>query len=171
MLYEVITRDFECARDSFIGTYRSESNPIGVENGKLSNSLLEGGIGCGALRTEIELVPGEEHRIIAIMGFADTTEEAVSLRTKFRTGSSVDSALADIQESWKAHLDLFACQIPDQQFATMVNVWNPYQCKTTFDWSRYISFYENGEGRGMGTRDSCHRITSYNVCYTKLLRL
>ncbi len=148
-------RDFECARDSFIGTYRSESNPIGVENGKLSNSLLEGGIGCGALRTEIELVPGEEHRIIAIMGFADTTEEAVRLRTKFRTGSSVDSALADIQESWKAHLDLFACQIPDQQFATMVNVWNPYQCKTTFDWSRYISFYENGEGRGMGTRDSC----------------
>jgi cellobiose phosphorylase len=36
----------------------------------------------------------------------------------------------------------------------MVNCWNQYQCKTTFDWSRYISFYENGEGRGMGTRDS-----------------
>ncbi len=36
----------------------------------------------------------------------------------------------------------------------MINVWNQYQCKTTFDWSRYVSFYETGIGRGMGFRDS-----------------
>jgi cellobiose phosphorylase len=36
----------------------------------------------------------------------------------------------------------------------MINVWSQYQCKTTFDWSRYVSLYETGIGRGMGFRDS-----------------
>ena len=36
----------------------------------------------------------------------------------------------------------------------MLNVWNPIQCRTTLYWSRFVSAYETGTGRGMGTRDS-----------------
>jgi cellobiose phosphorylase len=36
----------------------------------------------------------------------------------------------------------------------MLNVWNPIQCRTTLFWSRFVSAYETGTGRGMGTRDS-----------------
>lgn len=36
----------------------------------------------------------------------------------------------------------------------MVNIWNPYQCVTTFGVSRSASFFESGIGRGMGFRDS-----------------
>lgn len=35
-----------------------------------------------------------------------------------------------------------------------VNMWNQYQCKTTFNWSRFVSLYQLGLGRGMGIRDS-----------------
>ncbi len=36
----------------------------------------------------------------------------------------------------------------------MLNVWNQVQCRTTLYWSRFVSGYETGLGRGMGTRDS-----------------
>jgi cellobiose phosphorylase len=36
----------------------------------------------------------------------------------------------------------------------MLNVWNPIQCRATLFWSRFVSAYETGTGRGMGTRDS-----------------
>jgi cellobiose phosphorylase len=36
----------------------------------------------------------------------------------------------------------------------MLNVWNQIQCRATLFWSRFVSAYETGLGRGMGTRDS-----------------
>ena len=36
----------------------------------------------------------------------------------------------------------------------MVNIWNPYQCMVTFNFSRSASYFESGIGRGMGFRDS-----------------
>jgi cellobiose phosphorylase len=36
----------------------------------------------------------------------------------------------------------------------MINFWNQVQCRTTLYWSRFVSGYETGLGRGMGTRDS-----------------
>ena len=36
----------------------------------------------------------------------------------------------------------------------MVNIWNPYQCMTTFNLSRSASYFESGIGRGIGFRDS-----------------
>ena len=36
----------------------------------------------------------------------------------------------------------------------MLNFWNQVQCRTTLYWSRFVSGYETGMGRGMGTRDS-----------------
>ena len=37
---------------------------------------------------------------------------------------------------------------------TMLNVWHPYECRMTFNWSRFISYYERGVTRGFGFRDS-----------------
>ena len=62
--------------------------------------------------------------------------------------------LAAVKDTWRVYLSSYRVETPDANLNAMINTWNQYQCKTTFDWSRYISFYENGEGRGMGTRDS-----------------
>ena len=51
---------FEGDRDEFIGPYRSEENPIGLEQEALGNSLLKGGDPCFALQLELELKAGEE---------------------------------------------------------------------------------------------------------------
>ena len=36
----------------------------------------------------------------------------------------------------------------------MLNTWNQVQCRATLFWSRFVSAYETGLGRGIGTRDS-----------------
>ena len=51
---------YEGDRDEFIGPYRSEENPIGLEQEALGNSLLKGGDPCFALQLELELKAGEE---------------------------------------------------------------------------------------------------------------
>jgi cellobiose phosphorylase len=146
--------DYECARDRFLGVYRSESNPAGVENGKLTNSSLRGGNGCAALRCRITLRPGEEKEIITLLGFAIDLDEAKGYRERFSEGHMADAELEKVKSAWESYTETYCLRGPDPLFNAMVNCWNQYQCKTTFDWSRYISFYENGEGRGMGTRDS-----------------
>ena len=147
--------DHDCSRDKFIGMYNSESNPQGVINKKLSNSTLRGGIACAVLRTEIELGKGEERNITVVLGFAPDKTYATGIRKKYSKAGAFKPELEKVKQNWTNYLDTLQADTPDSEFNTMVNTWNAYQCKTTFDWSRYISFYENGEGRGMGTRDSC----------------
>lgn len=147
--------DYDCGRDAFLGMYQSETNPAGLRNEKLSNSVIRGGVACAALRTQIALAPGREDTITVSLGFAEDKKQAASLRDKYSNHDKVAGALSRVREVWSDYLGTFKAETPDEDFNTMVNVWNQYQCKTTFDWSRYISFYENGEGRGMGTRDSC----------------
>ncbi|HRU39701.1 MAG TPA: hypothetical protein P5511_07470, partial [Candidatus Goldiibacteriota bacterium] len=147
--------DFECSRDSFIGMYNSESDPAGIKNGKLSNSIIRGGVACAALRVEMDLKPGGEEHVIVCLGFGRSKSDASRMRSLYCSAKGSGRALEAVKKSWDSYLSAIKVKTPDRDFNTMVNVWNQYQCKTTFDWSRYISFYENGEGRGMGTRDSC----------------
>ena len=48
----------------------------------------------------------------------------------------------------------FTVETPDADTNAMLNFWNQVQCRTTLYWSRFVSGYETGLGRGMGTRDS-----------------
>jgi cellobiose phosphorylase len=48
---------------------------------------------------------------------------------------------------------------PDPDMDRMVNIHNPRQCYTTFNWSRYLSLYQPGLGtRGIGMRDSAQDV-------------
>lgn len=147
-------KDFDCVRDRFLGIYHSESDPLGIENGRLSNSVLRGGNGCAALRCEVELAAGESTDVIVLLGYADSLDGAQQARDHFANADVVTNELAQVKQSWQEYLTSYRVETPDSNLNAMINTWNQYQCKTTFDWSRYISFYENGEGRGMGTRDS-----------------
>lgn len=157
--------DFECSRDAFIGMYQSETNPRGVEQDSLSNSILEGGVPCAALRSTLSLKPDEKKELIVVLGFALTMEEAASINLYYSRPENVTAGLEEVKESWKKYCSRFPVSCSDDDISSVISTWNPYQCKTAFDWSRYISFYENGEGRGMGVRDSCQDALS--ICAYK----
>ncbi len=61
---------FDCDRDEFIGSYRSEENPLSVEAGKCSDSTLYGGDPCFAFGLEVDLKADEEKEINIFLGTA-----------------------------------------------------------------------------------------------------
>jgi cellobiose phosphorylase len=66
----------------------------------------------------------------------------------------VRQALQRLSDDWSEQLNVYRVESKDARLNRMVNIWNPYQCMTTFNLSRSASFYESGIGRGIGFRDS-----------------
>ncbi|MGA3192203.1 MAG: glycosyl transferase [Candidatus Bathyarchaeia archaeon] len=145
---------YDCNREKFIGPYRGESNPLAVERGRCFNSETKGGNPIAATSNVVKLCPGEAETIIFILGVVEKKSDAKPYIQKFAKKSNVNAELRRLREYWNTYLSNLNVDTPDEEFNAMINVWNQYQCKTTFDWSRYVSFYETGIGRGMGFRDS-----------------
>ena len=59
---------FDCLRDKFIGPYRTEDNPLSVEKGQCGGSFELGNNHCGSLQKNITLEPGEEIRLVFMLG-------------------------------------------------------------------------------------------------------
>jgi cellobiose phosphorylase len=145
---------YDCNREKFIGPYRDESNPLVVERGQCFNSETKGGNPIAATNNSVKLSPGEAKTIVFILGVAEKKSDAKKYIQKFKKKSNVYIEFQRLREYWNTYLSNLHVDTPDKEFSAMINVWNQYQARTTFDWSRYASFYETGIGRGMGFRDS-----------------
>jgi len=152
--------NFDCDRDEFIGSYRSEENPQNVENGKCTNSTMLGGDPCFALEIEVDIKAGEEKTINIFLGTAMTEADIKKSVEHCRQPDFVDKSFAKLDEKWNEYLGKFQCEIPDKDAETMVNIWNPYQTERNFQFSRNISYYATGTFRGVGFRDTSQDILS-----------
>ncbi len=143
---------FDCDPREFIGPYRSEGNPIALERGRCFNSLAESDNCIGVLCSEVVLEPYAEIKFVHTLGVADKENQIdEQIAESF---DSVSQQLAEIHKKWDAVLGNFKVKSPCSEMDQMLNCWHQYQCKTTFDWSRFISLYERGVDRGFGFRDS-----------------
>ncbi len=161
---------FDCDREEFIGPYRDESNPQKVEEGKCSNSIAFGGNPIAATCSELILTGQEEKTIFFILGVVKDKKHTREVIEKYNDIERVETEFAKLIQFWTDYLQKFKVNTPDEGFNTIVNIWNPYQCRTTFDWSRYVSFYETGIGRGMGFRDSSQDTLGVNYALPERVR-
>ena len=145
---------YTCDREDFIGNGRDLADPIVVETGTPSNAPSPRGNSIGSLTHDIVLAPGEEHQIVYIMGPTDQQGEIAAVVARYADPANVASAYAALRADWDAYLSRFTVETPDADTNAMLNFWNQVQCRTTLYWSRFVSGYESGLGRGMGTRDS-----------------
>ncbi len=145
---------FDTDREVFVGVGRDLSNPVVVERGKPGGSVAARGNTIGSLCHELKLRPGEEKQVVFVMGVTDEPQRIPPAVARYRDLGNVHSALAALRADWDDYLSRFTVETPDPVLDAMVNVWNPIQCRTTLYWSRFVSGYETGTGRGMGTRDS-----------------
>jgi cellobiose phosphorylase len=145
---------FDTDREVFVGSYHDLSNPIVVEDGKPANSQTARGNNVGVLCHELRLIPGEEKEIIYILGVTDAAEQIAPLVTRYMQVENVRSAFTTQKTEWDEYVSKFQVETPDARMNAMLNVWNQVQCRATLFWSRFVSAYETGLGRGMGTRDS-----------------
>ncbi len=156
--------NYDCDRESFIGNYRSEENPINVEKGECTNSEARGGNPIAATNISLKLAPNESKELVYVLGISREDKTIKTLIQKYQNQSVVEAELEKIKTNWDDYLSKFKITSPDTNFNQIINVWNPYQCKMTFDWARYVSYYETGIGRGIGFRDCCQDTLS--VCHT-----
>ncbi|GAG01104.1 unnamed protein product, partial [marine sediment metagenome] len=145
---------YDCDREIFIGPYHSEANPLAIEKGSSFDSFASGGNPIASLSVDVKLAPGRSKDLIFILGVADTKKDAKRIYNKYKDEKKVYSKLNELKRYWGDYLSSYRARTPDEEVNTMANIWNQYQCRTTFNWSRFASYYEAGIGRGMGFRDS-----------------
>lgn len=143
--------------NSFIGEYRTYSNPVCVENGKLDGSMNYNSNACGALQSDFTLGAGETKELIYILGQKDnaTADKIIAL---YDEAGRVDREVEELKNYWHAKLESFSVETPSEEFNNMINVWNAYQCFITFTWSRAASLIYCGLRNGYGYRDTVQDI-------------
>ena len=157
MTASFIPDSYDSMRDSFIGTYHTESDPEAVSKGSCFNSSELGGNHCGALHKKITLLPNQETRLVFMLGVGDR-KTAKNIRKKYSNFTNVDNAFLGLREYWMAKLDKFQCKTPHDGLNSMVNTWTLYQAETCVVWSRFASFIEVGGRTGLGYRDTSQDI-------------
>ena len=167
---------YDCVRDRFIGNYRTETNPIAVEQGKCSNSSELGGNHCGSLHKRLILAPGEEIRVIFMLGVGSRNEKGIPIKKKYSDFNNVDKAFQGLKEYWQKKTSIFQCKTPHQGMNTMLNTWTLYQAETCVVWSRFASFIEVGGRTGLGYRDTSQDVmgvvhTNPEKCEQRILEL
>ncbi len=144
---------FDCLRDTFIGPYRTETNPLSVERGECSGSFEKGGNHCGALQKNLVLKPGEEKRLLFILG-EGRRADAGPVRKKFSDPAAVDRAIKELAAFWESKFEKLQVKTPNGDMNTMLNTWNLYQSEINVMFSRFASFIETGGRTGLGYRDT-----------------
>jgi cellobiose phosphorylase len=145
---------YDGLRQAFVGPYRSESNPIAVERGKCSKELAMGWAPFAGLHVKLMLPPGRTREVVFALGYGEKRGEEKKFFSKYARPAAVEQELARLRGYWDESLGAYSARTPDAAMNSAVNIWNQYQCRTTFNWSRSASYYESGIGRGMGFRDS-----------------
>lgn len=145
---------FDASREKFIGIYRNEEKPIAVENGFCSDSEINADHVCAAFACPLELAAGEEKEFIVAVGVAYGKENILPTANEALDKTNMQAALETLKVKWANYLDYCQINTPDDDMNKMINIWHAYQARTTFNWSRYISYYERGSDRGWGFRDS-----------------
>src|SRR5579883_191607 len=150
---------YDTMRDAFLGNYRTETNPIAVEQGKCHGSTELGGNHCGALQKRLTIHPDKEVRLVFMLGYGNRAT-GKEIKRKYSDLANVDKAFDCLKEYWAKKLAIFQCKTPHEGLNTMVNTWTLYQAETCVVWSRFASFIEVGGRTGLGYRDTSQDIMS-----------
>ena len=155
---------FDCSRDSFLGRGGMEDAPASMGTGKLNNTELPGGgHGVGVLSYSVKLAPEQSKRICFTLGGADSWQDAALLIKKYKKLKTVDRAFKQLGKVWDRYLGTIDVDVPDAQMQSFVNIWNPYNCRVSFERARWVSAVHTGMGGGLTSRDSMQDAQS--ICH------
>lgn len=105
---------FDGVREAFIGPYRTERNPLGVERGVLSGSTENGGNPCGALERRVTLASGEEKRVLFYLGTGD--EQAAAQARNRYSQAGTRRAFDELKAWWESKLSALQVKTPAREY-------------------------------------------------------
>ncbi len=151
---------YDSLRDSFIGPYRTETNPIAVERGHGSDQSATTQNHCGSLFHKVTLAPGETKRLVYVLGHGTREEVGRRMQAKYSDLATTDAEFERLGAHWRAKQDALRIRTPHEGMNTMINTWTLLQAETCVQWSRFASFVEVGGRTGLGYRDTAQDVMS-----------
>jgi len=143
---------FEGDKETFLGRYRSEANPLALERGILTNTDGKWNDSVASLHVDVTLDPGEEKSIIFTLGAVEIKDEkeAIERIKHYQELSKADLALEETKAFWEKLLQTPRVETPDRAFDTLTNIWLKYQAISGRLWARAAYYQQSG---GYGFRD------------------
>lgn len=149
---------FETDRKRFLGDneYGTWACPRSLQKDEFENYEANRGDNIAAMLHHLgSMKPGEQKRIITQLGQKESVKAAMPEIERLRSSQEIDVLFGKLKHFWDNYLSLMQVKTPDPGMNSMINVHNTRQCFITYNWSRYLSYYQLGMGtRGLGFRDS-----------------
>ncbi len=146
---------FETDLEKFLGSYRTYSNPVTVDDGRCSNTKAVGDNLCGVLQIDTVLEPGQSKDFIVLMGVGRAETTGKQVVKEFGNVDKINEEFSKLKNYWHNRINGITVKTPDAEFNSMLNMWSPYNCLITYTWSRAASLvYTASERDGLGYRDS-----------------
>ena len=140
-------RSITCDRKEFLGRNRSPANPAALRRVRLSGRVGAGMDPCAAMQTILELAPGEERKVIVLLGQADTVDRARTIAGRYNNVEAAAAAFEQVRAYWEDVLGTVQVKTPDSAMDIMLNRWLIYQTLACRVWAR-SAFYQSGGAYG-----------------------
>jgi len=134
-------------RTTFIGRNGDLSYPTAMQRPKLTGRIGAGFDPCGALRSSIDLAPGEACEVIFLLGQGADSDAARQLIEHYRDPQAAATAYDQVVAGWQTTLQQIQVQTPQPQIDLLLNGWLLYQTLSCRIWAR-SAFYQSGGAYG-----------------------
>ncbi len=134
-------------RVDWLGRNGDRAAPAGLGPDHDGSGAVGAGLDpCGVLLTTVRLLPGEQQRVVALLGRAGSAADATTMVRRARA-MDPDRVLADVESGWDDVLGRLQVRTPDRAMDCLLNRWLLYQTLSCRVWAR-AGFYQAGGAYG-----------------------
>ncbi|MBO5882858.1 MAG: hypothetical protein J6Q78_00425 [Clostridia bacterium] len=120
-------------RDAFIGNYRNEMSPVGIECECLSNDEIQSGNPSAVLQVAVGCEAHGEARVNFFLGASEgvlvdydkARENALKTIHQLRDKDFLAEQKKALYDRYEKHFSHFKCEIPDKTSERQINIWGP----------------------------------------------
>ncbi len=141
---------FDCDKEKFIGMYRDEKAPAGMESEELTGSCGRYCEPVAALRVKVALKANGAKKLVFGLGMAKKNGEDYKALIKSCTEAKAEEAHKKTVEKWDKICSAEQPETPDKAFDVMVGKWTKYQALSCRMWAKAAYYQISG---GIGYRD------------------
>ncbi len=154
-------------RLAFLGRYGTVARPVALANGARLEERTGAGLSpCGALQTVVEIAPGQQINLAAMLGEA-SSDAAVSVLIKKYREADLDAVLGEVRQQWNDVLDTVQVRTPSRAMDVLLNDWLLYQALVCRMWARTAYYQSSG---AYGFRDQLQDAMALCIACPKVAR-
>ncbi len=137
-------------KETFLGRYGTLASPEALHREAWSGEFGRHGDPVAALRSRVELRPGESRTIGYLLAVGSTREETIEVLSRTGETARMSAALAEGRDGWHERLAAHRVSTPEWTLDHIVNDWARYQVISSRLWGRCGYYQQSG---AFGFRD------------------